>query len=428
MNEKTLTTYDWLRHIPGFLLQLDQVPLTGNTPPFPWEEVASILSQVLEIENIKIETAEVKWRVHDEYLQGIHNPEILHFGIVGMEGSISWILARSDLTFLASLLLTQDADPLENLDPSYIEGFHHFLALETLQAIHQSSFDNTLNIQVLEEGSLPDEAALALDIRIAIADREIIGRLLLSSPCRKGWTDRYLQKREMSWSDVAFLDTIPVIVNLEAGSVALNNKEWQGIGLGDFLILDHCSIDPTETKCRVTMKVNGSSLFRGKLKEGGVKILELATIEKVDKAMERTPDEEEEFSEFNDDSEEEDLEFSELEDFENTNIDIESEEGSVPKKPIKSVAEATAPAGAIKTPTAEKKPFSPMDIPLSISVEVGRLQMSVKKLMELEPGNLLELDVKPENSVDLIVNGKLIGTGELLKIGETLGVRILEKH
>jgi len=52
--------------------------------------------------------------------------------------------------------------------------------------------------------------------------------------------------------------------------------------------------------------------------------------------------------------------------------------------------------------------------------------MTVQTLLDLNPGNLLELDVHPESGVDLVVNGSRIGKGELLQIGDTLGVRILE--
>ena len=52
--------------------------------------------------------------------------------------------------------------------------------------------------------------------------------------------------------------------------------------------------------------------------------------------------------------------------------------------------------------------------------------MSIQKLMELEPGNTLELDIHPESGVDLVVNGRRIGKGELLRIGDHLGVRILD--
>ena len=69
---------------------------------------------------------------------------------------------------------------------------------------------------------------------------------------------------------------------------------------------------------------------------------------------------------------------------------------------------------------------SPKDMAVTVTVEVGRLKMSVKKLTELQQGNYLELDLPPESGVDLIVNGQCVGKGELLKMGETLGVRILD--
>lgn len=74
----------------------------------------------------------------------------------------------------------------------------------------------------------------------------------------------------------------------------------------------------------------------------------------------------------------------------------------------------------------EIKVTSPQDIPLNIVVEVGRLQMSVKTLMELKPGNLLDLNIHPEAGVELVVNGSRVGKGELLQVGDTIGVRILE--
>lgn len=67
------------------------------------------------------------------------------------------------------------------------------------------------------------------------------------------------------------------------------------------------------------------------------------------------------------------------------------------------------------------------EIPLNVVIEVGRMQISVQKFLDLQPGNLLELGIHPENGVDLVVNGNVIGKGELIKIGDSLGVRIIDK-
>ena len=63
---------------------------------------------------------------------------------------------------------------------------------------------------------------------------------------------------------------------------------------------------------------------------------------------------------------------------------------------------------------------------MPVVIEVGRIQMSVKKLLELQPGNMLDLDIHPESSVDMVVNGKRIARGQLLRIGDVLGIRIIE--
>jgi flagellar motor switch protein FliN/FliY len=82
--------------------------------------------------------------------------------------------------------------------------------------------------------------------------------------------------------------------------------------------------------------------------------------------------------------------------------------------------EETAPQREI-TPTV-----SPDSIPLSLAVEVGRLRMTAKQLMTLKSGSTIDLGMDPEGSLDLVVNGACIGKGELIRVGDVLGVRVLE--
>jgi flagellar motor switch protein FliN len=81
------------------------------------------------------------------------------------------------------------------------------------------------------------------------------------------------------------------------------------------------------------------------------------------------------------------------------------------------------------TPEPQQSSFSgavtPGAIPINIQVEVGRLEMSAQKVLDLSPGNLLDLNVRPEDAVSLMVNGKCVGTGELVHMGETIGVRVI---
>lgn len=65
------------------------------------------------------------------------------------------------------------------------------------------------------------------------------------------------------------------------------------------------------------------------------------------------------------------------------------------------------------------------DMPVAVSVELGRVQLSADEVICLRPGQLLELGRSPTDPVDLVVNGRLLAKGELVEIEGQLGVRIL---
>lgn len=66
------------------------------------------------------------------------------------------------------------------------------------------------------------------------------------------------------------------------------------------------------------------------------------------------------------------------------------------------------------------------DVPLKIVVELGRARMTLKQVMDLTVGSLIELDKLTGEPVDVLVNGRLIARGEVVVIDENFGVRITE--
>lgn len=67
-----------------------------------------------------------------------------------------------------------------------------------------------------------------------------------------------------------------------------------------------------------------------------------------------------------------------------------------------------------------------LDVPLAISVELGRARCFVKDLLNLSSGSVVELDKAAGDTVDILVNGKLFARGEVVVIDENFGVRIQE--
>lgn len=65
-----------------------------------------------------------------------------------------------------------------------------------------------------------------------------------------------------------------------------------------------------------------------------------------------------------------------------------------------------------------------LDVPLNISVVLGRTKKSIKDVLELGTGSLIELDKLAEEPVEILVNGKRIAFGEVVVVDENFGVRI----
>ena len=67
-----------------------------------------------------------------------------------------------------------------------------------------------------------------------------------------------------------------------------------------------------------------------------------------------------------------------------------------------------------------------MDVPLQVTVELGRTRKLIRDILELAPGSIIELDKLAGEAVDILVNGKLIAKGEVVVIDDNFGVRIME--
>ena len=67
-----------------------------------------------------------------------------------------------------------------------------------------------------------------------------------------------------------------------------------------------------------------------------------------------------------------------------------------------------------------------MDVPLQVTVELGRTQKLIKDILEFGPGSIIELDKLAGEPVDILVNGKAIAKGEVVVIDESFGVRITD--
>jgi flagellar motor switch protein FliN/FliY len=67
-----------------------------------------------------------------------------------------------------------------------------------------------------------------------------------------------------------------------------------------------------------------------------------------------------------------------------------------------------------------------LDVPLELSVELGRTRMTIQDLLGLGPGSVIELDKIAGEPLDILVNDRLVARGEAVVVNDKFGVRITD--
>lgn len=83
-------------------------------------------------------------------------------------------------------------------------------------------------------------------------------------------------------------------------------------------------------------------------------------------------------------------------------------------------------SGSYPTPQTPENIGLIMDVPLEVTVELGRTQKSISDILDFAPGTIIELDKIAGEPIDILVNGKFVAKGEVVVVEESFGVRVTE--
>ena len=67
-----------------------------------------------------------------------------------------------------------------------------------------------------------------------------------------------------------------------------------------------------------------------------------------------------------------------------------------------------------------------LDIPVTVAMEIGRTQLSIRNLLQLNQGSIVELDRMAGEPMDVLVNGTLVAHGEVVVVNEKFGIRLTD--
>jgi len=95
-------------------------------------------------------------------------------------------------------------------------------------------------------------------------------------------------------------------------------------------------------------------------------------------------------------------------------------------------SEAADPSASFDELTDESMPSSDvnldvvLDIPVNLSMEIGRTKISIRNLLQLNQGSVVELERLAGEPMDVLVNGTLIARGEVVVVNEKFGIRLTD--
>lgn len=422
-----------LRSCSKELYSLDTRPLIDPSFVFPWSQFSEALSQLFHVE-MTCNASTIQWTSKDDVEKGLLSPLIqIPIAVTGVDGQMTLLISRTDVERCMEQALHVNVPSLLAQDSSFFDQFSIFFSASLVACAANLPELRALSPRLTTQ--LPNNApgSLTLDIDITIAGGRSLGRLIIVPEFLESWKKLRLGEKQPMLSTSFSEVEVPLAV--EGGRTFLTPHDLESIRQGDFLLLDHPFYIPDSQKSRIFLTHRGIPIFRAKVQEGNIKILEMplqyeaflppgglsmATQAPLPNDAEPDPTEAtDEEGTTPDTSDEEAMEWEE----EETSATPDAT-APVTQEELKKAAEpknAPAISGALTG-----APIDVRQIPLTVVVELTELSMSIEKLTSLQPGNLLDLDIRPESGVSLVVNGKVIGRGEMMLIGDNVGVRITE--
>lgn len=98
------------------------------------------------------------------------------------------------------------------------------------------------------------------------------------------------------------------------------------------------------------------------------------------------------------------------------------EEDEVQAAPLEPLSDRSLPMSAENSPNMDVI----LDIPVTLSMEVGSTNINIRNLLQLNQGSVIELDRLAGEPLDVLVNGTLIAHGEVVVVNEKFGIRLTD--
>lgn len=368
----------YLKNLTATLKNLEIIPLYGFPPTFSIEAYGQALSSTFKVSPFEIEVKKTDF--YQNILEGMGaSPLIRPFVLSPLPEEFFLVIPKSQVPTLVKSLMSEGKIQKSFSDETLEQSFIQVSLLVGCQTFNELNSFEGLLAGFADPCPPPEEGALCHDLSIKIGTETIIARLVCTLKGLSAFRSFYESKQQPLSLDSKNIH-LPISLSYEVGKTNLSLSEWQKANVGDCVLLDRCSIDLEKEKGTAILTLNSTPLFDVRLKGSEAKIIDYVMTQKE--------------------------------------IAMTDESPVPPQTPEENDQELSV--------EPEIQPLPAGEIPLTLTVELDRFEMPLEKVMQLKPGNTLELCKNKNLHINLTVNGKCIATGELVRLGEATGVKILK--
>ena len=341
-------------------------PFFSNSPVLNLEKLNLLIQESLSFDEISISIQGQNRKKLHNFL----NPEDLTKTITAVtispfESPLFWVMTEENKYKLSESFLQLDGKSKNFQNQIILEGFYQYILLEALHCIQKLDPIEQMTLQITNAVN-SDEYGIVQNIAITIKDTTVFGSFIITDSFRNNWVQHFAAFPKQYLSKKITKELL-LPVRLKIGSVALTPKQLSSISVGDVIIPDHMM-----EANKAIFSISKNSYFNVTISKNAIHI----------------------------------------QDFANTIEDFMDEEKS------KTLSEHLE--------TDEALAQTIYDMPLQVHVELAKISLSLDEIMNLSPGNVLEIPELSEKKISLTVQGKKIAVAELIVIGENLGLKILE--
>ena len=388
--------FGFVEQIESALLDSVGFPKSYKTLDIPIESIQEKLAKALDFKELTFDLKDPKIEKNNLFLDACQCLELQ----TPLDGTLLFALSNDDFKQLLEIFSKQ---VIETIDPYLAKAVFYYLTLEIVKTLKDVGFLVDLELKINPIDSIPNPPLFSNFLDLKLGDKTLNFKIVYTKSFAKSF-HTYVEPKLGSTLPKKGLEDVDILLRMQIGSTELDFETLKKVKKGDFVLLDRCTIDPETNHGTCHLSLGNKPLFIAKLKEDEIKILDLVKL-----AGEDMIDDENEISPEDD---------SWLEN-EVNEAPIENEVEEKAEEPSEAPLNATVE-------TSKEKLVKPSDIPLTLTAEVARLKLTAKELLEIAPNTTLDLKVDLDEGIDLVVQGKKIAKGELVKLGNFLGVRITE--